>query len=44
MNKQIICLWNSLDYLEIAVNQGNAAKITKFDYFKDELFIILEDE
>ncbi len=37
-----LCLWNSMGFLEIAVNRGNAADIAQVDLTKDELHITVE--
>ncbi len=37
-----LVLWNSLDFLEVAVNQGNAAQYFAADILKDEIIIKIE--
>lgn len=39
---QPLVLWNSLDFLEIAVTQGSAAQYFAADILKDEIIIIIE--
>ena len=40
--KRLLCLWNSLGLLEIAVNRGNALDFTQADLLRDELQITVE--
>lgn len=40
--RQALCLWNSMGFLEIAVNQGNAVELTQADLSKDKLHITVE--
>jgi len=39
---QLLCLWNSQNLFEIAVNQGNASEKIKVDFDRDELLITVE--
>jgi S-adenosylmethionine hydrolase len=36
---EFLALWNSQDFLEIAKNQGHAARTLQFDIEKDLIFI-----
>lgn len=39
---KFLCLWNSLNYLEIAINQGSAISKLKPDFKKDRVSITVE--
>ncbi len=40
--EQLLCLWNSMELLEIAVNRGNALAYTQADLVQDKLRITVE--
>ncbi len=41
--QSLMALWNSLDLLEISVNQGSAAERLKFDLSRDKVYIYLNE-